>query len=238
MDLSQYYTIRVDSNDDVTRESICQFMEKEQFPEYLIYHEISEDVKKSHYQGVIKVLDNSDSAIKKLRDHVRYAFSTKKSSFSLAKVKKEEYFSYITKDGDKVCSKGFTQEQIEDFHSKSYKKEKVNNKSYMQKYIDYMELTYENKGSLFVYDGVVTTHDDIDDEDVVEYIYTSTRYNKFLLNVKRDVVKETLQYMGANIRTIDSRIINQFAMAFINKKLCKDEHYLRFIADKLCVDFF
>lgn len=114
-------TIRVDIIGDKTDEYMERFLKK--YEKYLIYEEISDEVKKPHYQGIIWVPDNKAYVAIKTRFSTHFNEWTKGLK-SMALVRKAQYEIYITKDKQLKWSKGYTQEQIEELEKQSYKKEK------------------------------------------------------------------------------------------------------------------
>lgn len=114
-------TIRVDIIGEKTDEMMERFLKK--YERYLIYYEISDEVKKPHYQGIIWVPDNKAYVAIKTRFSTHFSDWTKGQK-SMRLVRKAQYEIYITKDKQLKWSKGYTQEQIEELEKQSYKKEK------------------------------------------------------------------------------------------------------------------
>lgn len=114
-------TIRVDIIGEKTDELMERFLKK--YERYLIYYEISDEVKKPHYQGIIWVPDNKAYVAIKTRFSTHFSDWTRGQK-SMRLVRKAQYEIYITKDKQLKWSKGYTQEQIEELEKQSYKKEK------------------------------------------------------------------------------------------------------------------
>lgn len=111
------------------QEKLCEWLDSNS-PQYLVSHEIS-DEGKPHFQGIM-YLDLSVKSIdawrKNIKDMQRYWINqledqSKRNRHSVALVDDEEsYIPYVTKDKDIRMFKGFTQEQVDSYMAKSYKK--------------------------------------------------------------------------------------------------------------------
>lgn len=114
-------TIRVDiigqfNTDDL----MAKFLGK--YEKYLVYHEVSDEVQKPHYQGIVWVPDNKAYVAIKSRFSTMFNEWTRGQK-SMALVRKEQYEIYICKDKQLKWSKGYSQEEITQLESKSYKKD-------------------------------------------------------------------------------------------------------------------
>lgn len=113
--------VRVDAITEDTK-SIFQSWLEANSTKFLIYEEIGDVTKKLHYQGVVQLdleAKSIDAWRKNIKDLIR---PTGKNQHSLATIKKDKYVIYITKDKKKVCWSGFTDEEIAELESQSYKK--------------------------------------------------------------------------------------------------------------------
>lgn len=119
-----FYTIRIDddaSHNPSTLERLSQFLQHQRYIKYLVYREVSDVTKKLHYQGIVDIEEKTLSSHRMSWCHTFSDYSKGHKSTAIVK-KLDEYMIYITKDKDKVLSKGFTDEEIEELQSKSYKK--------------------------------------------------------------------------------------------------------------------
>lgn len=123
------YTFRVDMLSIVSREETENRIEKclSRYPKYLISLEVADKSKKLHYQGIV----HSDDLHRTYQEHCKSFFKEwkgergKKGPTSFAQVRNDNYEVYITKDHEYYLSKGYTDEEIEVLHEKSYKKNEV-----------------------------------------------------------------------------------------------------------------
>lgn len=113
------FTIRLDVIDDTDADQLRKYLDK--YSKYLVYEEVSDKTKKLHYQGIIIVEDDKEYNAAKVRFTSMFP-NHKGGKKSMAKVKKDSYAVYITKDGNKFASRGYTDEDIQLLQSKSYKK--------------------------------------------------------------------------------------------------------------------
>lgn len=115
-------TIRVDDINDATNDLVLKYVDK--YDKYLVYYEIADITKKGHYQGIVWVNDEKEYSAMKVRFSSTFP-EHKASSKSMAKVKTDNYETYITKDGDLRFNKGYSMDEIEKLASKSYKKGEI-----------------------------------------------------------------------------------------------------------------
>lgn len=113
------FTIRLDVLSDGDSEQLIKYLDK--YNKYLVYEEVSDKTQKLHYQGIIIVEDDKEYNAAKVRFTSMFP-NHKCGKKSMAKVKKDTYAVYITKDGKKFASRGYTDEEIEELQTKSYKK--------------------------------------------------------------------------------------------------------------------
>jgi hypothetical protein len=226
-DISHYYTFRLDVYEGLTTDLVESFLQKEQFPKYLIYKEVSSITEKLHYQGFVEVLDNSEKAIKNLRSRLTSFFKTSKDAYSFAKVKFETYTVYITKDGQRELCYGISDNEVKDLESRSYKKPKPQSKqSYVEKYIEYM---YEKFST---YDTTrIKTQKYTDDygEELVDILDFRIEYDKF----RRAVIQETIKYIAKCPRVFDNKIVSQFVNCFVNYMLVDNKAYQKYVEDSI-----
>lgn len=120
--------IRLDKLNDDDSDKLKNFLENYEDIKYVVYYEISDKVKKPHYQGYIECDSDKYSDIKEpflelfRPTHTRY-----QRSFTPAR-KVEDYMIYVSKDKNLQFQKGYTEEYIKDQESKSYKKTKKEKK--------------------------------------------------------------------------------------------------------------
>lgn len=132
------YTIRLDDKPELnTLDSLTKFLDHPRYTSYLIYREISEDVGKLHFQGVVE-FDHESLSWHKER-WSRLFSKYKKGSKSSAIMKKNNYEIYITKDKDRVLTFGYTEEFIAELESSSYKKEDVKKVDYYDRFMYYIK---------------------------------------------------------------------------------------------------
>jgi len=239
IDLSHYYTLRVDANETFKREDIKAFLDREQIPRYLMFFEIANKTKKEHYQGFIYLPDNSAPFLKIFRDRIRHFFkSYAAGSFSCAKINKANYLIYVTKDGDLVCKKDISNTDVDILQSQSYKKERK--KTFQDEYMDYMntEYKYYNFKNLFRdYTDILelkqktsTSVEGMPEEERQEqFDYAWHSKNKILSNYnsfRKDVFKKTLKFFGKNVRLMDTTVIKKFVNMFINVHCHEFDEYL------------
>lgn len=135
-------TIRLDVKDyDRDIKKLTEFLQK--YNRCLLFEEISNETKKLHFQGVIWHEDEKAFNACKTRFTTWFKETHPTSSRSMAKVTSENYKVYITKDGKKVYSSGITEEEIEELHSRSYKKPEKKSVSWTEKVIEDFEKTFE-----------------------------------------------------------------------------------------------
>lgn len=138
--------VRVDHVHDDTK-TVFQSWLRQNSTKYLVYEELGATTQKLHYQGVVQLdlsVKNLHAWSKNIKDMIKV---TGKNQYSLTKMKSSKYLIYITKDKKKVCSDGFTDEEIGDLESQSYSKEtKGGSKE------TYAERLYEQCKSLISYD--------------------------------------------------------------------------------------
>jgi len=117
----QTFAIRVDCVRDTTLEHLGEWLAKHS-PKYFLYEELGEKTGKVHYQGVVD-LDLKVKDITVWRQHLKDMLkSDKKNAYSLAIIKKSNYYIYCTKDKKMVLVKGYTQEYLKECESLSYNK--------------------------------------------------------------------------------------------------------------------
>lgn len=161
------WTFRVDASEEITREKVVKFFEEtteEDIPKYLIYYEISDQKEKPHYQGVLftKIKENT------MRLRIKRYFGVEKGSYSFAKVRKDQYEIYITKDGDQVCKRGYTDMEVFELYDKAYvKKQKRRDRPF----IEIIEEAFVN----YVKDMKLIP-DDLDTDETITRQEKMTRY--------------------------------------------------------------
>lgn len=113
-------TIRV----DIIGENATDFMERflKKYDKYLIYEEVSDQVQKPHYQGIVWVPDNKAYVAIKSRFSTHFSDWTRGQK-SMALVRKAQYEIYITKDKQLKWSRGYSDDEIKALEDKSYKKD-------------------------------------------------------------------------------------------------------------------
>ncbi|MEO5351388.1 MAG: hypothetical protein H7836_17365 [Magnetococcus sp. YQC-3] len=119
-----YFTIRIDddvSHSPSTLDRLTDFLQHHRYIKYLVYREVSAVTKKLHYQGIVEIEEKTRSSHRMSWCNTFRDYSKGHKSTAIVK-KLDEYMIYITKDKDKVLSKGYTDEEIEELQSKSYKK--------------------------------------------------------------------------------------------------------------------
>lgn len=132
------YTIRLDDvSEHNTLESLTKFLDSPRYTSYLIYREISDEVGKLHYQGVVEFDHEALSWHKERWSRIFKMY--KKGSKSTALMKKNNYEIYITKDKDRILTKGYTEEFIAELESSSYKKEDVKKVDYYDRFMYYIK---------------------------------------------------------------------------------------------------
>lgn len=114
------YTLRLDKISDTDELTLSKYLEK--YMKYLVYFEISQKTKKPHWQGVIEFNDEKEYKAAKVRFTSMFP-EHKGSKKSMTSVKKETYEIYISKDGDMFKCAGWTQQEIEQLQSQSYRKD-------------------------------------------------------------------------------------------------------------------
>lgn len=91
-------------------------------PKYYLYEEVGDKTGKVHYQGVCD-LDLKDKPIKNWRQSIRDLLNPQyKNAYSLAYIKKSNYFIYATKDKKMVLNKGYSEEYLKELEEQSYTK--------------------------------------------------------------------------------------------------------------------
>lgn len=168
-----YYTIRIDLSDQ--KQHLIQdflFDNRDILKKYLIFKEVSEKVKKEHYQGLIDIDSIDYEKIKKRFHRYFNKQGLKESQRSMAKVRNEEsYPSYISKDNDLRFNQGFTKEEIEEFHKKSFKKDKKKNTNREKSHKD---------GILELYKGIHGKK--IIKRELIKTILSYSYQNKLMIN--------------------------------------------------------
>lgn len=106
-------TIRLDviSPDSGTRLEAFLEAQAHLVQRYLIYYEISEVEEKPHYQGLVECADEKKFQALKTQWSLKMK-DWKKGQKSMAKVEKDTYAVYITKDKDLRFVKGFTEAEV------------------------------------------------------------------------------------------------------------------------------
>lgn len=143
------YTIRIDAKEDElesasdsTLNRLLKFLNDTRYTACLVYREVSSEIQKLHYQGVIE-LDSKDVSWHKER-WCRLFKDYPKGKKSSSIMKKDQYEVYITKDKDQVLNRGYTEEYIKDLESKSYTKEIKVKKDYYDRFWTYIT-EYDHK---------------------------------------------------------------------------------------------
>jgi len=150
------YTIRIDAKVDEVEDStdstmnrLIRFLDDTRYTSCLVYREVSSEIKKLHYQGVLEV-DEKDTGWHRER-WCRLFSDYKKGSKSSALMKKDQYEVYITKDKDQIYMRGYTEEYIKELESKSYTKEVRTKTDYYDRFIKWL-WKYDHKTDTWKYD--------------------------------------------------------------------------------------
>lgn len=150
------YTIRIDAKEgedengqDSTKNRLLAFLNDNRYTACLVYRELSSEVKKLHYQGVIEV-DEKDVSWHKERWSRLFKDYTKGQK-STALMKKDNYEIYVTKDKDQVYTKGYTEEFIKELESRSYTKEVRAKTDYFDRFKKWL-WEYDHKKDTWKYD--------------------------------------------------------------------------------------
>lgn len=134
------YTIRIDDNDThtpSTLERLTKFLEWEHYNAYLVYREYGDDTGKLHYQGFVEFDSSHLSAHKERFSRLFKDYPKGKKSSAI--MKKEQYKVYITKDKDRILSKGYTEGWIQELETQSYKKDETVKKDYYDRFYEYLQ---------------------------------------------------------------------------------------------------
>lgn len=214
------YTIRIDAkyvgdNNDIledewlpdsTRNRLVKFLEEgSRYTAYLVYREIAVETKKVHYQGVIEV-DTKDAEWHRER-WCRLFKDYPKGKKSSAIMKKFNYETYITKDKDKVCVKGYTPEFIKSLEDASYSKEEKTKRDYFDRFKSWI-WNYDHKTEYWKYDYYYIAEKlieffGVEKQEVKNFqFYRSLVFNvqaHFLNNDDSQKAKETRRSMAGRI---------------------------------------
>lgn len=112
-------TIRLDAIEDDTLSRLESFLSR--YEKYLVYDEISDVMKKRHYQGILYVEDQKAYGALKTRFSTTFKSWTKGQK-SMSLVKKDSYEIYISKDKNPVLIKNYQDDEIKKLQELSYKK--------------------------------------------------------------------------------------------------------------------
>lgn len=114
-------TVRLDILDEVSdKAKLLEWLSK--FQVFVVYREISDKVKKPHYQGYVACGNLEASKIAKSEFHVMYKDTHKPGQRSFNQVKKvESYMRYVAKDKDLVASSGVTDAELKKLEAESFK---------------------------------------------------------------------------------------------------------------------
>lgn len=118
------YTFRIDVIPQVENIEERITLALQPFEKYLIAFEEAEKTKKYHYQGIVFSTWGHEKYKKYMESMFEEWKGTKqnKGKRSFAKVKKDEYEIYITKDGDFRFIKGYLADEVASLQEQSYQK--------------------------------------------------------------------------------------------------------------------
>lgn len=224
MDDTQNFTFRLDYDDNINIEKVKEFFTiyDADFTKYLVYEELADITGKLHAQGIIE-FKGSDN---KIRNKLVKFFKVSGGKYSMAKIKTlENYEVYITKQKKRICSKGYSEEQILQFENASYlpeKKSKDNIKNKNRKvtselYIEYMDRP-EVKTELAQLN-----------RDVLGKIKNRQEYSKI-------IVKHTVEFFSSSLRKPFARqnIENYLRLYFTRE----NSDYKEKLIDSIALNFY
>lgn len=214
------YTIRIDAkylgdNKDIledewlpdsTRNRLLGFLEEgSRYTGYLVYREVASETQKVHYQGVVEIDEKDVSWHKERWSRVFKDYPKGKKSTAL--MKKLNYEVYITKDKDRVCVKGYTEDFIKACEEASYSKEERTKKDYFDRFKYYL-WNYDHKTETWKYDYYYIAERlieffGIEKQEVKNFqFYRSLVFNvqaHFLVDDQSTKAKETRRSMAGRI---------------------------------------
>lgn len=211
-------TIRLDIIDeDQDSQRLIEFLNK--YQKVVVYKEISSKTKKLHYQGVIWHVDEKAFNACKTRFTTMFKDTHPQSKKSMAKVKKETYKAYISKDGNLFFSKGVSEEELSDWQSQSYQ---PNLASEQKKSLTWTEKVLEayDKSMRWIPDPLCPN------ESIIGQYQTATEVIEFVMCQLGDLHKPFSErivtdmvnlIMQTRSNTINPRIRQEWKTRFINK---------------------
>lgn len=116
-------TIRVDLTESVTQEVVVEWLKSHGVARALVCRELGDETGKPHLQGWLQLPEGvSDASWKQKVARWKKSLGLGKTQASSAVLRKEEYFSYVLKDGVLVWSTGVSEDEIREWSQKAFKK--------------------------------------------------------------------------------------------------------------------
>jgi len=233
MNQSKYLTFRFDYEEhESILPAILDFI-KANCSSYVIFDEIAEKTKKKHIQGKIIPVKSMETFRRKLQESFVNVFI--KSNYSIAKVNKEYYDSYICKDGHVVINNIWTEDEIKELQSKHVPKqefiaqckEKKKLQTWSQKVAEEMEIEIPDAIDKYIkllqFESLGTDN------------YSGYQFEQFT-DAKNRMLEFMLDRMGTAVKTLSSSIINGLFYGITNYFLMKShkrKEWVSKIASKL-----
>ena len=233
MNSSKYLTFRFDYETHESKlQAILDFI-KANCSSYAIFDEVAEKTKKKHIQGKIIPVKSMETFRRQLQQSFVNVFI--KSNYSIAKVEKEYYDTYICKDGNIVINNIWTEQEIKDLQAKHIPKqefiqqckEKKKLQSWSQKVAEEMEKEIPDVIQKYI---ELLQFETLDNSDFSCYEFTQFK------NAKESMLEFMLDKMGTAVKTLSSSIINGLFYGITNHFLMKShkrKEWVSKIASKL-----
>lgn len=148
------YAIRLDKTETANGQSIVLWLmrQEKKVRRSLVVAEGNDTTLKRHYHLFVEYYD-ADKKISAMRKMIERAFENRGNQKAVAVCKKpEQYITYILKDYEVLYKIGFTDEELEDYHSRSYHKKKKQN--VVQDIIEQIKITFKNPTEQDMMDSV------------------------------------------------------------------------------------
>lgn len=198
--MTRYFTLRVDDVGETTSDEITAYFNKYDYiSKYLIFHEISDETHKPHFQGIYQIEDDTIKETKRKNDFNRWFGKSRTSAQKSTAIVKdaEKYSIYISKDHDLRFNNGYSQEEIDSFIERSYKKKKHSKNTDNQK-IDYNKILIDEYSDTVRNNitGEIDTYK-ITDESIIYFLLKKSKAkmkgtNEFIIQNQVNMIKLAL----------------------------------------------